>query len=118
MTTNTLRMTQEASITFVTFSSACISDVDAISQATDQLTQFIRTIHPAKMIFDFSGVKFFSSQVLGVLIAVRAMISSYQGQLALCCIAPQLKRVFSITHLDRIFSLAENRADAMSILNS
>ncbi|MCF7974306.1 MAG: STAS domain-containing protein [Phycisphaerae bacterium] len=118
MTTDTLQLTQEKSITFVTFVATCLSDVDAIGQATDQLTTFIDTIHPAKMIFDFSGVKFFSSQVLGVLIETRAKISSYQGQLALCCIAPQLKRVFSITNLDQIFNLAENRIDAMSILNS
>lgn len=118
MTASTLQLTQEGNVTVVLFSSPCISDVDIIQEATDQLIALIKTKHPNKLLFDFSEVKFFSSQLLGVLIQIRAQISSYQGKLALCSIAPQLTRVFSITNLDRIFTLAKNRSDAISILNT
>ena len=66
-----------------------------------------------KMVFDFAGVKFFSSQVLGLLLEARARLSDRDGDVAVTSLSPQLERVFQITNLDSLFHLYADRDAAL-----
>ena len=68
-----------------------------------QIEEFISANRPKRMIIDFEQVKFFSSQVLGVLLNVRTKLKDYDGEVVVSAINPQLYRVFRITNLDKIF---------------
>ena len=93
----------------VSFSRRCISDVEEISCASDQIQGYVEQHQPARIIFDFSGVKFFSSQVLGLLLEVRARLQSQGGQVIVASLNAQLERVFKITNLDRIFTFVPDK---------
>jgi anti-anti-sigma factor len=87
----------------VSFQTSSISDVDEINAISEKIADFIDKNQPNRLIFDFKQVKFFSSQVLGILINLRSKLSSNKGEVLICGINPQLHRVFKITNLDKIF---------------
>jgi anti-anti-sigma factor len=100
-------------VAIASFQSACISDVEEITSASVRLNEYIETHHPGGLVFDFAGVKFFSSQVLGLLLQTRARIETYAGQVAVSSLSPQLERVFRITNLDKLFTLYPDRTAAL-----
>jgi len=106
-------ITQEDSVAVVTFKAACISDVEGITTASNQIKEFIDENHPTSLIFDFEGVKFFSSQVLGLLLDIRAKLETYSGKIVISAINPRLHRVFQITNLDKIFKFFPNKESAI-----
>jgi len=108
-----LNIAVEGNAAVASFQSACISDVEEITNASAQVKQYIETNRPRRMVFDFDGVKFFSSQVLGLLLEARARLESHSGQVAITSLSPQLQRVFKITNLDKIFHLYPDRAAAL-----
>ena len=94
----------ERDVAVASFEHSCISDVEEISNASAQLKDYIEKNRPSKIIFDFAGVRFFSSQVLGLLLEARAHLQAGEGNVAVSALSPQLQRVFKITNLDRIFT--------------
>jgi anti-sigma B factor antagonist len=101
----------------VVFKSASITDADSIASISRQITDFINQKQPNRLIFDFENVKFFSSQVLGMLLDVRARVDAYHGQVIITAINPQLHRVFRITNLDKIFMFFQDRKSAIQTIN-
>jgi len=110
-------ITQKDSVALVTFKSACISNVEEIVVASNQIKEFIDNNHPSSLIFDFEGVKFFSSQVLGLLLDIRAKLETCNGKIVISAINPQLHRVFKITNLDKIFEFFPNKESAIEAMN-
>ena len=88
----------------VMLKTASMSNVEALTAASGQIQEFIDVNHPMKVVVDFECVKFFSSQVLGMLLAIRSKLKKYDGQVVISGINPQLYRVFRITNLDKLFS--------------
>jgi len=99
-----LEIRSEGGVAVVAFTHSCISDVEEISNASGQLKRYIEQNRPGKMIFDFAGVKFFSSQVLGLLLEARAHLQAHAGQVVVSALSTQLQRVFKITNLNKIFT--------------
>jgi len=106
-------ITKENSVAVVRFKAACISDVEGIAAASREIKEFIDKNHPNSLIFDFEGVKFFSSGVLGLLLDIRAKLETYNGKVVISAINPRLHRVFKITNLDKIFKFFPNRENAV-----
>ncbi len=108
-----LEIAREGNVAIASFTGSCICDVEEITNASARLRQCIETDPPSLMVFDFSGVKFFSSQVLGLLLEARAFMAPHHGEVALVSLSPQLQRVFRITNLDKIFHFYPDRASAL-----
>jgi anti-anti-sigma factor len=108
-----IEITEDNDGAVVTFQSSSISDVEAIAAVSTKIKQFIEERHPIKVVFDFTGVKFFSSQVLGLLLDVRGKLQAYNGEVVISAINPQLHKVFRITNLDRVFRFFPNRKSAV-----
>ena len=100
----------------ITFQTASICDVDGINAISNQIKQFIIENRPSGLIFDFERVKFFSSQLLGLLIDIRNCITAYDGEVVISAINPQLHRVFRITNLDKIFRFFPDRESAVKTI--
>ncbi len=111
-------ITSEGSTVVVAFKSASVSDVDAITAAAKQIKEFIDGNQPNKLIFDFGSVKFFSSQVLGLLLDIRAKLETHNGEVVISAINPQLHRVFKITNLDKIFRFFPDKESALQALGT
>ena len=108
----------KANAAVVVFKSPSMSDVEAIAAAAAKIKEFVETNHPRTMVFDFSVVRFFSSQVLGLLLDIRQKLAAYGGQAVVSGINPQLHRVFKITNLDKVFRFVADRQEAMEAANS
>ena len=104
-----VEITRENDIAVAAFKSGCISDVEGIAAAGGEIKEFIEANDLKKLIFDFAEVKFFSSQVLGLLLDIRARLQECNGEIVISAINPQLHRVFKITNLDKIFRFFEDR---------
>jgi len=113
-----METTMEANVAVVAFRSACMTDVEAIDTATDRIRSFVDENQPEKLVFDFEQVRFFSSQVLGLLLDIRARLEPYDGKVVISAINPQLHRVFKITNLDRVFGFFPDRDSAVKATES
>ena len=102
----------------VAFKSASLSEPEAIAAASKQINEFVRENRPNWVIFDFGAVKFFSSQVLGLLLDVRAKLKESEGEVLISGINPQLYRVFKITNLDKLFRFFPDKEAAVRALGS
>ena len=100
------------SVAVVAFKATSISDAEGIAAAAGQINKFVEENQPQYLIVDFEQVKFFSSQVLGILLAVRAKLKEYDGTVVISAINPQLHRVFKITNLDKVFSFFPDKESA------
>ena len=56
-----VEITGEGRVAVVAFKATSISNADGITAATKQIKEFIEGNHPDRIVFDFGGVKFFSS---------------------------------------------------------
>jgi len=63
-------------------------------------------------------VKFFSSQILGMLLDMRSKLSVNNGEVLISAINPQLHRVFRITNLDKIFRFFPDVESAVNTTNT
>jgi len=113
-----VEITSEGGAAVVAFKSASISDVDAITAAAKQIKEFIDGNQPNKLIFDFGSVKFFSSQVLGLLLDIRAKLETHNGEVVISAINPQLHRVFKITNLDKVFRFFPDKESAIQAVDT
>ena len=113
-----LEITINADTVVVAFKSASLSDVDRLAKVSDEIKEFVDKNQPKKLVFDFKGVKFFSSQVLGLLLDIRARMSKYNGEIVISAINPQLHRVFKITNLDKVIEFFPDKESALKITST
>jgi anti-anti-sigma factor len=106
------------SIATVRFPSTSISNAEDITYASEQIKSFIDDNRPSGLLFDFEGVKFFCSQVLGLLLDIRAKMQTHNGKVVISAVTPQLYRVFKITNLHEIFEFFPDRESAMQELRT
>jgi len=102
----------------VEFGVTSMSDSEVITSVWRQISEYITENRPQNMIVDFKEVKFFSSQVLGVLLDIRAKLKEYDGDVVISAINPQLHRVFRITNLDKVFSFFPDRQKALDAVQA
>ena len=98
-----VEITTQGNAGVVAFQTASLSEVDKITAISEKVADFIEKSRPVRLIFDFKQVKFFSSQVLGMLVDMRSRLAAHDGEVIISAINPQLHRVFRITNLDKIF---------------
>ena len=109
---------REGSAAIVAFKSASVSDVEGIAAASRQIKTFIDENQPNRLIFDFGSVKFFSSQVLGLLLDIRTRLETYNSEVVISAINPQLHRVFKITNLDKVFRFFPDKESAIQAMST
>jgi anti-sigma B factor antagonist len=102
----------------VVFNAASISDVGGIEKVSAQIKQFVAENQPKKMVIDFVNVKFFTSQVLGLLLDTWRKLQAGGGEVVISGINPQLHRVFKITSLDKIFRFFPDEQSALKAFDT
>ena len=112
-----VKIAREKGVAVVTFVSSSISNVERIAAASKEIKDFIEKNRPDRLVFDFGGVKFFCSQVLGLLLEIRAKLEAYDGEVVISAINPQLYRVFKITNLDKVFRFFPDKRSAVKVMS-
>ncbi len=108
-----MEITSEESVAVVAFKATSLSDSEGITAAASRIQEFIEENRPHKIIFDFEQVKFFSSRLLGVLLAIRSKMQAYNGEAVISAINPELHRVIRISNLDKLFRFYPDKESAI-----
>jgi anti-anti-sigma factor len=113
---NIATITTEKNFTLVTFNVASLTAGSGLEDITQKISEIVKDVKPHNLIIDFKGIKFFSSQTLGVLLDARKKVAAYNGNIVISSINPQLYRVFKITNLDKIFKFYPDAPSAIADL--
>ena len=113
-----IEITSKGCVAVVAFKTTTVSDVEGIAAASKQIKEFIEENHPNSIVFDFERVKFFSSEVFGVLLDIRAKLEGYNGEVVISTIEPRLHRVFKITNLDKVFRFFPDSESAVRAVST
>ena len=68
------------------------------------------------IVVNLEDVRYVDSTGLGVLIGALKRVKEHNGNIVLVCTNPQIKKIFQITGLVKIFSIFANNEDAVEAL--
>ncbi|MFH1417390.1 MAG: STAS domain-containing protein [Planctomycetota bacterium] len=114
MTTSKLSVEDYAGVTLVKFAESSILETAVIEQLGRDLCHLIDAEHKRKLVLDFSNVKFLSSHALGILLTLHRKAAETKGAIVLCGMRSELKKVFTITSLDKVFKFCRDDAEALA----
>ncbi len=92
-------------ITVVHFVDKKILDENNINAIGEELIRLVDEMGKSKLLLNFSNVDFMSSAALGKLISLRNKVQGVQGKLALCGISNDIREIFVITNLEKLFEI-------------
>ncbi|MHC4227359.1 MAG: STAS domain-containing protein [Planctomycetota bacterium] len=93
-------------VTFVTFVEEKILEEGQIKDIRESLEPVIEENGSKKLILNFANVKFMTSAVLGLLVRVHKRVIELDGKLQLSNLDSNLRRVFEITQLTKVFDIS------------
>ncbi len=88
-------------------------DEVALDQCYREIVDVLDKTEESGALLHFGPVTFMSSAALGMLIRVTKKCKEYKIALKLCNIAPDIRQVFKITGLEKVFDIHEDVAQAM-----
>ena len=92
-------------VTFVTFTAERIVDEQQIRQLHDAFQEVIERNQSNRLILNFVNVQFMTSALLGLLVRIHKKVCELGGHLQLSNLDPNLRRVFEITQLTKVFDI-------------
>ena len=100
-------------VTVVNFVDRKILDEQNIQIIGEQLFSLVDEEGLRKLLLNFGNVEYLSSAALGKLITLNKKLQAAGGRLVLCNIDPQIKEVFEITKLNKLFTIHEEEQAAL-----
>ncbi len=100
-------------VSIVRFVDKKIVDSASIEQLGEELNSLVLVDNRNVLLLNFEGVEFMSSAALNKLISLNSKVKASQGRLKLCNLRAEIKEVFTITRLDRVFDIRSSELDAI-----
>ena len=98
--------------------SETISERDRITIFSNELYRFVSEEKPPKVQVSFEQVKFFGSETLTALIRAHRRVREYGGQMVLCGMADDVRRVFKLCNLDGpVFQIYDSCQEAIESMD-
>jgi anti-sigma B factor antagonist len=89
-------------------------DEGAIHTVGRELRRLIEDEGHTRLVLNFDGVQYLASEVLGILAVLQRKVDPARGCIVLCGLNPLLRDMVRITHLDRVFEICGDEAEALS----
>lgn len=89
-------------------------DVAAAPALRERLVELIED-GTTELVVDLEGVDFIDSTGLGVLVGAVRRARAAEGDVRLVCTNSRLLKVFDVTGLDEVFTIAESVDDAVAV---
>ena len=87
-------------------------DVYTSSWVKEAIAEFIKNGN-YNIIINLEGVRYIDSTGLGVLIGALKRVKEHEGSISLICTNPQIKKIFNITGLSKIFDIFKSEEEAL-----
>jgi len=100
-------------IAVVNFIDKKILDENNIQMIGEDLFRLVDELGRKKVLLNFSNVEFLSSAVLGKLVSLNRKLQAVRGKLILCGISNEIREVFEITKLDKLFTIHKEEQAAL-----
>ncbi len=101
-------------VTVVDFGASTMLDAGIIDAIGQELYTLVDEKAAKRIALDFSKVRFLASQAVGVLITLRKKADAIGGEIAICAMREELKRVFKIMNLQKLFSFYPGEKEALA----
>jgi len=75
-------------------------------EITDTIDRGVKTI-----LLDLQDITFMNSSGMGALVATLKAVKAAGGQLALCSLSDQVRIIFELSRMDRIFQVYQDRQE-------
>jgi len=93
-------------VTFVTFNDERIVEEEQIRELQESFKAVIEKTQNKKLILNFVNVKFMTSALLGLLVRIHKRVCELGGRLQLSNLDSNIRKVFEITQLTKIFEIS------------
>jgi len=80
------------------------------------VTEMVRDRGDCDVVVDFSSVDIVTSSSLSKLLKLRKLLADCEHRLVFCNVAPATRGIFTVTGLDGIFELADDKFVALASL--
>jgi len=100
-------------VTVVTFQDRSLLDAQHIEQIGIELCKLVEKQDRRKLILDLDKVVHMSSAALTVLTRLRRLTENAGGSLVLCGLTDEIRRLFDLTGLQKLFTFADTQKDAL-----
>ena len=80
------------------------------------ITQMVRDRGDCEVVVDFSGVDIVTSSSLSKLLRLKKLMSDCGHRLVFCNVAPATKGIFTVTGLDGVFEIVDDKFIALASL--
>ena len=117
MAASGLVISQIKDAAIVSFRDSSILDGQAVDAIAKKLYALVDEQAHRKIILEFDFVRFLSSSMLGVLIALQKKSKAIKGRFVIASLREDLRKVFQITRLDKILEFADSEATALKMLD-
>jgi anti-sigma B factor antagonist len=85
-------------------------DSESAPQFREQINQYVAN-NAEIIIVDFQNVTFMDSSGLGALVMSLKTVRTAGGQIFVCSINEQIRMLFELTNMDRVFAIFSNREE-------
>jgi anti-sigma B factor antagonist len=96
----------------IVFDDERILDETKLEEVARDVMQKLEATTEERVILDFRKVKFMSSSMLSKLVQIHKKSSEYKVRLKLAAIDPEIRQVFKITRLDKLFDIEADETAA------
>jgi anti-sigma B factor antagonist len=100
-------------VTVVTFRDRNLTDPAEIDRVGGSLIELVEKQDKQRIVLDFHEVQALSSLMLGVLLTLKKRLDERGGRVIVCGVSRELRRVFELTALHKIFQFATDADDGL-----
>jgi anti-anti-sigma factor len=87
---------------------------EVIDLIGEQLVNLIEASGCRRLVLNFEAVDRIATPMLGALIITHKRLRDKGGRFALCALKPQLREVFEVLRLGRVFTIYDEEQDALA----
>ena len=88
----------------------------AVRTVGQELRRLIEEGGHIRLVVNFAGVRYLSSEVLGILAGLQRQVDPLRGSIVLCGLDPLLRDMLRITHLERVSEVSGDEAEALGLM--
>ena len=105
-------------VAIVKFKDHKVMDPARIEQMGAELLSLLDDEDNEDLVVNFENVSFFSSAAINKLIVLEKHIRARGGEIRLTNLQPEVRDLFSYTHLDQVFQIRDDQDAAIKSLSS